>query len=536
MATEVVDALVVTLGLDSSGYVKGQKEATASLKATGDQAASTAKEMQARGAQAAEFFSRIRNEALSLAAVLVGGKGLSAMIGDSVTNLSELGRSAHDIGIAVPNLAAMRNQIAAFGGDADAATASFQGLAQALSQMNSGQGVAPGLASFLGTIGGNASDSVQTLYGKFNAWAQGKAPERVISVGQMAGFDIGTIREAMKPTAQFQQDYADAMKRGVPTQAMTEDMQKLQTAWRDTEQAASHLADVFVDKLAPSLIVILNAVTKFIEDHPQAATDAGLVATAAGGYATLRGFQFLKGLLTRGGAVEAAEGAGGLGLSGLLTPLAAIGALGYLSYGGAVTVGDPHFPGLEGQNASKAEVEAEIRRQASAQGLDPDHMVKLARQESGLRTDVPNSPAGAIGVMQLMPGTAIDLGVNPRDWKQNIAGGLKYYKQQLQQYGGQYATADAAYNAGPYNPGVQFLGQTGDRSRLPTETKKYLDSIDGPVGSRPMLQAPANNNSVQINGPITVHTQATDATGIAKDLSKSLKDQSYVAQANQGIN
>lgn len=92
---------------------------------------------------------------------------------------------------------------------------------------------------------------------------------------------------------------------------------------------------------------------------------------------------------------------------------------------------------------------AEITAAAKANGVDPALLAGLVKQESGFKPDA-GSPAGARGLTQLMPATAAGLGVdNVLDPVQNLNGGAKYLKQQLDAFGGDVALALAAYNAGP---------------------------------------------------------------------------------------
>jgi soluble lytic murein transglycosylase-like protein len=92
---------------------------------------------------------------------------------------------------------------------------------------------------------------------------------------------------------------------------------------------------------------------------------------------------------------------------------------------------------------------AEITAAAKKHGVDPALLAGLVKQESGFNPNA-GSPAGARGLTQLMPGTAAGLGVTDvLDPIQNLDGGAKYLRQQLDAFGGDVTRALAAYNAGP---------------------------------------------------------------------------------------
>lgn len=104
--------------------------------------------------------------------------------------------------------------------------------------------------------------------------------------------------------------------------------------------------------------------------------------------------------------------------------------------------------------------------------VDPDMLRAVATQESGGDPNA-KSKAGASGLMQIMPGTAKDLGVtNPRDPVQSIYGGAKYLSQLLDKYG-KPETALAAYNAGPQRVDDALAG----RGTLPAETQAYVPAV-----------------------------------------------------------
>ena len=81
-------------------------------------------------------------------------------------------------------------------------------------------------------------------------------------------------------------------------------------------------------------------------------------------------------------------------------------------------------------------------------GVDEKLVRSVISVESAWRPDA-LSPKGAIGLMQLMPGTARMLAVDPKDPVQNIEGGVKYLAQLSEKYSGDLEKTLAAYNAGP---------------------------------------------------------------------------------------
>jgi soluble lytic murein transglycosylase-like protein len=111
---------------------------------------------------------------------------------------------------------------------------------------------------------------------------------------------------------------------------------------------------------------------------------------------------------------------------------------------------------------------AEITAAATKHGVDPALLAGLVKQESGFNPNA-GSGAGARGLAQLMPATASGLGVtNIMDPVQNLNGGAKYLKQQLDAFGGDVTKALAAYNAGP--GAVQRFGGVPPYS----ETQNYV--------------------------------------------------------------
>jgi soluble lytic murein transglycosylase-like protein len=120
-----------------------------------------------------------------------------------------------------------------------------------------------------------------------------------------------------------------------------------------------------------------------------------------------------------------------------------------------------------------AGIRQQIQATAAQYGVNGDLVDAVAWQESRYNARAKSS-AGAMGVMQLMPGTARQLGVSdPHDANQNIAGGTAYLREQLVRFGNNVPLALAAYNAGP-GAVIKYGGIPPYR-----ETQNYVRQIMG---------------------------------------------------------
>ena len=300
-----------------------------------NEAARTAAELESRGKQGAEFFSQIRNQALALFAVLVGGKDLAGFVAKQVNQIPGVGRAAVNIGIPVRQLEAYRNTIERAGGSPEAAQAELQGIAQELQNQRTGRGN-PEFRQGLLAIGATGSENPLQIAQKFAVFAgQHQGDTQLINQigGQLLHFSQGTINELAKGPDQFRKDMQESLRQGLPTAEQVKAVAELNKEWIDLTQTVTALGERILGHLAPALTEIIHIIDDFIKDHPKlaagAATAAGAGGAVAAGWGVAKTLRWLRGSAGAAEALIATEAAPALAsggsrlLAGAAGPLAA---------------------------------------------------------------------------------------------------------------------------------------------------------------------------------------------------------------------
>ncbi len=131
---------------------------------------------------------------------------------------------------------------------------------------------------------------------------------------------------------------------------------------------------------------------------------------------------------------------------------------------------------------------------AYQEGVDADFVRSVAKVESDFQQDAV-SRKGALGLMQIMPSTAMVLGIDAKQPGQNALGGVKYLKDLLIKYHGNSALALAAYNAGP--GAVQRFGGVPPYE----ETRSYILKVTREYDRRKVHSSKQDPPSRQSNQP-----------------------------------
>lgn len=277
MAATVIDALLVTLGLDTSDFRKGQKDVSDDLKKQREDAKKTAKEMAEQGKKAAAFFGSIKTELLALTGVTVTAGGLMSLVKNTTSGLMDLSIQSKALGLSARELDGWSKSAEAAGSSAEKISASLQGFQGAIQGARVGDyssSIFGGLAQLNALTGQNfdvwGQDASSLAKTSLDALRKISDPNLRRQVGLSLGFDDATLQRNQE--GKFLPDVDRLTKSSGITDASTKGAKEFTAAWAELNQSLETTKNQFYTFLIPyvrDFNVVLRDLSNWMKSHPE---------------------------------------------------------------------------------------------------------------------------------------------------------------------------------------------------------------------------------------------------------------------------
>lgn len=510
MTATVVDQLIVKLGLDPKDFTKGEKEVAASvlrtkkavtegMGAVSDEAGRAAKSFASSGGIIGRIASKAGPIGLALAAVSVGAKLAADKILDIAENVRALGLTARNFDESAAGLRNIQNAAELAGGTMEDATNSVGGLKKALFDLKFNGQVSDQIVA-LARLGVNPNQDYAKVAGDAaDALDKGQkngtfTPGEAIFYAQQAGFQGGLA-------------------------------QLVATGGRGGVEAALAKQAGRRQVTAGDFAIATDVVTSSQSKGQAAFAELGLRGLAAGGGTQADANRGIESAIT--GVGHASE---------YVTE-----ALDKL--GGKINDVIERAPSvahqvLEAVNPYHTQYyyREQIAKTAAKYGIEPQVLAGVLRTESGFNPDAVNKTSGARGIAQLNPKYFPNAGKNANADIDTAGSELRRLHDSFQTDGNDsdasWYLALQGYNAGR-NRVLHSADNGGTGKPLTAETLAYPGKVLASPGAQAGGSRGGSSTTVQIDS-VTVNTQATDADGIAGDLTAAIDRKVTAANAEPG--
>ncbi|HDZ0558633.1 TPA: lytic transglycosylase domain-containing protein [Klebsiella pneumoniae] len=276
MAATVIDALLVTLGLDTSQFRKGQQEVSDDLKKQREDAKNTAKEMAEQGKKAASFFSSIKTELLALTGVTVTAGGLMSLVKNTTSSLMDLSVQAKSLGMTARELDGFGKAAESAGSSFERITAALQGFQAAKQGSLFGDTSSPifsGMRMLTALTGDTfdvySKDAKSLARSYLESLRKVKDPNIRRQIGAMGGFDDATIQRNQE--GRFLPDVDRLTKSSGITDASVKGAKEFTEAWVVLNQNLETTKNQFYTFLIPYVREfngVLLQLSNWMKSHP----------------------------------------------------------------------------------------------------------------------------------------------------------------------------------------------------------------------------------------------------------------------------
>lgn len=246
----IIDSLVVSLGFDTKGLTDGGKQAGDVLKRTKDQAHAAAKQIEADGKVAASFFSKMKSEALSFFAVVLGTYGLAEFTRRTLDGNAAISRLSRNLGVSTETLSTWEGAVKQVGGTAQDAAQGIQSLVTAREQIElTGQSNLIPYLQLLGLSLNDLKDPAETLLKIADAFHK-MDPARAQAIGAGLGFSPAFVNLLELGRSGVQ----DKLKTSVHlTREQAQEAENAQNALGLMGEAAQSLGNILLSDLFPAI-------------------------------------------------------------------------------------------------------------------------------------------------------------------------------------------------------------------------------------------------------------------------------------------
>ncbi|PXH95562.1 transglycosylase [Klebsiella quasipneumoniae] len=276
MAATVIDALLVTLGLDTSQFRKGQQEVSDDLKKQREDAKNTAKEMAEQGKKAASFFSSIKTELLALTGVTVTAGGLMSFVKNTTSSLMDLSIQSKALGMTARELDGFGKAAESAGSSFERITAALQGFQAAKQGSLFGDTSSPifsGMRMLTALTGDTfdvySKDAKSLARSYLESLRKVKDPNIRRQIGAMGGFDDATIQRNQE--GRFLPDVDRLTKSSGITDASVKGAKEFTEAWVLLNQNLETTKNQFYTFLIPYVREfngVLLQLSNWMKSHP----------------------------------------------------------------------------------------------------------------------------------------------------------------------------------------------------------------------------------------------------------------------------
>lgn len=490
----IIDALLVTFGVDITQYKKGSQEAEKSL-------ADTARKQKKSADDMSKSFADVGRNIATLFLGFESASGFAKWLGGINKGEADLGRFARNVGQSGHEVNKWGQAVELAGGKSEDALDVFAKLTTEFTQLKT-TGVTGPLLTFLRARGvaiqdenGNLRNQGQILEDLADKTAQYgvQYQHTMFAAAGIAESEINYLTLSKEKREQL-------LKLAEETNRINEqgikDATRSQEVWRNVGQTGKGIGVNILNEIGNGLGHV-DDWFRAVEAKKQADKAAAPATTSSSAPAGPDNFSFMDTLKKAAGAVNYANGQ-------------------------ASRVVDP---------VQKADLLAVIATTEQALGIPAGLLARIAQQESHFRPDIisgaTRSTAGAVGLMQLMPKDFPGAG---RDAKADIGTAGAYLTKLYHQFG-TWELAVAAYNDGPGNIRKVLAG----KKSLPDETRNYEASVlGGPTPGIDMMGATSHSTDVDV-GEINIYPPpGSSPQHIANMVPAAIQRKMSVSQAQTG--